>query len=66
MYQEGQLTHYLQPVVNCNMQRVWEDMLARSNFTEREAATRKFNGSFDDSYYFKKNHTPLIRGICDK
>jgi hypothetical protein len=48
------------------MQRVWEDMLARSNFTEREAATRKFNGSFNDSYYFKKNHTPLIRGICDK
>lgn len=42
-FQEGDLTHFGQPMVNCNLQRVWKEVLEKCNYEYREREVEIFN-----------------------
>lgn len=54
MYREGQLTYYKQPVINCNLERYWQETIQMSDYYQREKAVAVFN---------QKNRW-VKRGIC--
>lgn len=43
LYKEGDTTHYNQPLVNCTLQRCWEECVNSSNYNERLAEVQKYN-----------------------
>ncbi|KAI0219543.1 Xanthine dehydrogenase/oxidase [Lamellibrachia satsuma] len=43
MYTEGDLTHYNQPLTNCNLSRCWEDVMRQSNYEQRQNDINVFN-----------------------
>lgn len=42
-YQEGQLTHYHQPVLNSRMDAIWTQLMERSEYVKRQEEVRAFN-----------------------
>jgi len=42
-YREGQQTHYEKPLVNCNMERVWSELMKSSEYERRRAEAAEFN-----------------------
>jgi xanthine dehydrogenase/oxidase len=45
MYNEGDQTHYLKPLVNCTARRVWTELMQTSEYTRRKAEAAVFNRS---------------------
>ncbi|KAI0238599.1 Xanthine dehydrogenase/oxidase [Lamellibrachia satsuma] len=43
LYTEGDLTHYNQPLTNCNLSRCWEDVMRQSNYEQRQNDINVFN-----------------------
>ncbi|XP_065173832.1 xanthine dehydrogenase-like isoform X2 [Atheta coriaria] len=43
MFNEGDLTIYNQPIVNCNIRRCFEEVLIHSDFHQRKLSIEKFN-----------------------
>jgi len=43
MYTEEQTTHYLQPVINCNINRLWAEIIKTSEYDERLKQIEDFN-----------------------
>ncbi|KAL7297372.1 hypothetical protein TKK_0009757 [Trichogramma kaykai] len=43
LYQEGDITHYNQKLVNCTMKRCWDECLAFSNYKERLEEIKIYN-----------------------
>ncbi|XP_065093510.1 xanthine dehydrogenase-like [Ochlerotatus camptorhynchus] len=43
MYQEGDKTHYNEPIENCNVRRCWQEMMESSNFKDRRSEVEDFN-----------------------
>eukprot|EP00736_Rhodelphis_marinus_P010348 Rmarinus@m.10031 len=43
LYEEGQRTHYGQIVENCNLRRMWSELLVTSEFDERSSQIQMFN-----------------------
>ncbi|KAI0224323.1 Xanthine dehydrogenase/oxidase, partial [Lamellibrachia satsuma] len=43
LYTEGDLTHYNQPLTNCNMSRCWEDVMRQSNYERQQDDINVFN-----------------------
>ncbi|XP_034952751.1 xanthine dehydrogenase [Chelonus insularis] len=43
LYQENDITHYNQPLINCPLQRCWRQCILSSNYDERKLAVDKFN-----------------------
>ncbi|XP_048590290.1 xanthine dehydrogenase/oxidase [Nematostella vectensis] len=42
-YSEGDLTPYNQPLTNCTVQRVWKELIEKSDFEHRRSAVEEFN-----------------------
>lgn len=42
-YKEGQLTYYLQPVIDCRLDRLWNELKESSEYFKRKAEAEKFN-----------------------
>ncbi|EGG20479.1 xanthine dehydrogenase [Cavenderia fasciculata] len=42
-YKEGELTHYLQEVSNCHLDRIWKETLQKSNYLARLEQVKQFN-----------------------
>ncbi|EFA78511.1 xanthine dehydrogenase [Heterostelium album PN500] len=42
-YKEGEFTHYLQEVKNCQLQRIWDETLQKSDYFNRLAKVEEFN-----------------------
>lgn len=43
LYKEGDKTHYNQQLINCTLQRCWEECILSSNYNERLAQIQKYN-----------------------
>ncbi|XP_055644800.1 xanthine dehydrogenase isoform X2 [Toxorhynchites rutilus septentrionalis] len=43
MYQEGDKTHYNEPIENCNVRKCWQEVVKSSKFQERRAEIEQFN-----------------------
>ncbi|XP_053697545.1 xanthine dehydrogenase [Sabethes cyaneus] len=43
MYQEGDKTHYNEPIVNCNVRRCWTEVIQSSNFHKKRTEIEQFN-----------------------
>ncbi|CAB3367423.1 Hypothetical predicted protein [Cloeon dipterum] len=43
LYQEGDITHYNQELVNCTLQRCWDECAEKSDYNERKKQVEKFN-----------------------
>nr|CAD7423911.1 unnamed protein product [Timema monikensis] len=43
LMKEGEKTHYNQVIVNCPLQRCWDECLLRANFTRRKVEVDNFN-----------------------
>ncbi|KAF6033929.1 ry [Bugula neritina] len=54
LYQEGDCTHYKQPIINCNISKCWQQVLQQSDYETRKAEVIKYNSQ---NRYRK-------RGIC--
>lgn len=44
MYKEGDVTHFGQPLVACNIEKCWDQVISESDFYERKAAVDQYNG----------------------
>ncbi|EDO33791.1 predicted protein [Nematostella vectensis] len=42
-YSEGDLTPYNQPLTSCTVQRVWDELMEKSDFEHRRSAVEEFN-----------------------
>jgi xanthine dehydrogenase/oxidase len=43
LYQEGDLTHYKQPLVDCHLQQCWDELVEKANVKARKVDIDKFN-----------------------
>ncbi|XP_065173530.1 xanthine dehydrogenase-like [Atheta coriaria] len=43
LYKEGDITHYSQQIINCNLSRCFEECLQKSNYFERQNQINQFN-----------------------
>ncbi|XP_071858957.1 xanthine dehydrogenase rosy isoform X1 [Bombus fervidus] len=43
LYKEGDTTHYNQKLINCTLQRCWEECIFSSNYNERLVQVQKYN-----------------------
>ena len=43
LYQEGDPTHYGQPVADCHIRQCWEELAQKVDFTQRRAQVESFN-----------------------
>jgi len=56
MYQEGDLTHYLQPLTNCTLHRCWSECMEKFSYHVR----RKQIAEFNDAHRWKKRGLALV------
>lgn len=54
LYQEGDCTHYKQPIINCNISKCWQQVLQQSDYETRKAEVIKYNR------WAWLNYSPLI------
>ena len=43
MYKEGDIVHYKQPLVNCTIQRCWDEVMWNVDLEKRRRAIDEFN-----------------------
>ncbi|KAK7788687.1 hypothetical protein R5R35_008349 [Gryllus longicercus] len=43
LYQEGNITHYNQPLLNCTLQKCWTECVARSDYSARQQEIQQYN-----------------------
>ena len=48
MYNEGETTHFNQPLIQCNIKRCWNECLERADYNNRRKDIDIFNRFFDN------------------
>ncbi|XP_014214853.1 xanthine dehydrogenase-like [Copidosoma floridanum] len=63
LYNEGDVTHYNQTLINCTIKRCWEECIALSNYQQRLPLVEQYN---KENRYKKKGIAviPTKFGIC--